>query len=259
MTPDTLKMTALASLFAAVFASTTVGQNPPVDISPPSALAKAPVLARRVVDLGDHTVTFVRVVPPVLPKVPPPPPPQPMSEADRARLEELESKTHAVLNITAAVYVNGSQVVTELRWRNEETGNLEYVAYSNADFRLLTQLPHLETETTVYAWFPFVSAYDLSDWPADETVPIPEGLNLSTTEVEYLVDERVTQNADHELTLAGLDYLHAYYQLHYTELKTAYEQRMAAEAERQRQLRENPPKPENVVIRFWKMSATNGQ
>lgn len=223
------------------------------EIVPPPAISYVELSARKVVNLGDHTATFVRVRRPNLTKIiaPPPAPPRELTAEERARHEELEKKAYVSLGVTATVYLNGKQTVTELRWRNEETGNLEYVAYSNADFRYLTQLHHLESDTTVYSWFPFVSAYDLSEWPAEEKPAFPAGLSLSTSEVEYTVDQRALGRADQEATLAGLDYLHAYYQLHYAELKTAYEQRMTAEAERERELKENPPKPQNIVIRFW--------
>lgn len=219
----------------------------------PPAVNYVEVSPRRVVNLGDHTATFVRVRRPNLTKLvtPPPAPPRELTAEEKARYEELEKKAYVSLGVTATVYLNGKQTVTELRWRNEETGNLEYVAYSNADFRYLTQLHHLESDTTVYSWFPFVSAYDLSEWPAEEKPPFPSGLSLSTNQVEYVVDERALGRSDQETTLAGLDYLHAYYQLNYSELKSAYEQRVAAEAERERELKENPPKPQNIVIRFW--------
>lgn len=210
------------------------------------------VSARKVIDFGNHTATYVRVRPPVLPKVPPPAPPAPLSEAERARLDELSEKNHVTLNVSATVYLlAGSRVVTELRWRDDETGELTYRAYSNADFRYLTQLCNLETETTVYLWFPFVEVCDLNDWPVDQSYPLPSDIDLSPTESEYLVDARVNDRADQKLTLAGLDFLHAYYQLHHAELKADHERRVAESARREQELRENPPKQANTVLRFW--------
>ncbi len=52
--------------------------------------------------------------------------------------------------------------------------------------------------------------------------------------------------------LAALDAIHTYYDAHRAELVHSYEQRTAAEAARQRQLREHPPVPKPVVIRYWK-------
>lgn len=226
-----------------------------IEPSPSSETATSIVryseIARKVVNLGDHTATFVKVRPPVLPKAPPPPLPKQLTEAERERIAELENKAHASLNITATVFLGGKQPVTELRWRDQESGNLEHVAYSNADFRYLSQLQFLETRTTIYQWFPFVDAYQLSEWTADAKSPIPANLDLDPAEIEYLVGEQVKAGPDQEVTLAGLDYLHAFYRLHYVELKNAFEKRTAEEAERERELKENPPKPANVIIRFW--------
>lgn len=210
-------------------------------------------LGRKVVKTGDHTVTLVRVRPPQLPKAPPAPLPEPLTAEQQSRIEQLEKKTHATLNITATVYLDGKQPITELRWRSEDTGNLEYVVYSNADFRYLTQLHNLETETTVYSWFPFVSAYSLADWSEEPGArfPIPSGLTFSSTEVEYFVDSRAKDVAGQETTLEGLDYLHAYYQLHYKELRSAYEKREAENVAREEELRKNPPKTPDATVRWW--------
>lgn len=222
------------------------------DAVPVQPIAFVEISPRKVVNLGDHTATLVRVRRPNLTKIvaSPPPPPRELTAEEEARHLELEKKTYVTLGITATVYLNGDETVTELRWRNEETGNLEYVAYSNADFRYLTQLHHLESDTAVYSWFPFVSDYNLADWKGDDKPQLPRGLGLSSTEIEYVVDRRALDGSQ-ETTLAGLDYIHAYYELHKAKLKLAYEQRMEAEAERARELRENPPKPQNIVIRFW--------
>ena len=162
----------------------------------------------------------------------------------------MEQKGHITLNVTATVYLTGGRAITELRWR-DKSGELSYRAYSNADFRYLRQLSQFETETDVYLWFPFIDAHDLAQWPADEQSPLPPGLEFSSTETEYFVEERAQGLADQETTLVGLDYLHAYYQLHFSALKADYEKRVVEGAERERQLRENPPKPANTTLRFW--------
>ena len=163
-------------------------------------------------------------------------------------------KGYADLNVSATVYLGGETPVTEIRWRNE-TGEVEYRAWSNADFRYLTQLPSLETETTVYSWFPFIDSCDLKEWPSNQKYPIPPGLNFSTEETEYFIDVRTKELKEQEVTLAGLDYLHAYYQINYVKLKADYEKQAKENAERERRLREHPPKPSDITLHWWPLKS----
>ena len=165
--------------------------------------------------------------------------------------ERLARKACATLSVSATVYLRaGKTPVTELRWR-DESGRYEYHAWSNVDFRHLTQLTQLETETTVYSWFPFVDAVDLAEEPAGWKSPLPREIQLSSTEAEYFVDSRASDLKDQESTLAALDYLHAYYQLYSAELKAAYEKREADADAREKQLREHPPIKPDATLHWW--------
>jgi len=206
-------------------------------------------ISRREVTVGDHKMTLIRVRPPVLPKAPPPlAPPAPTLE-QKATEERMATKACATLTLSATVYL-GKPTITELRWR-DETGEKEYQAWSNIDFRYLTQLSNLETPTTVYQWFPFVDAYTLADFPAGQKPPIPKGLKLGTKGADYVVNLTGKDLDNQEITLAGLDYLHAYYQLNYAELKAGYEKRQAESDARERDLMLNPPKTPDTTIRWW--------
>jgi hypothetical protein len=207
-------------------------------------------ISRREVTVGDHKMTLIRVRPPALPKAPPPLPAPPAPTAGQIATEErMAKKSFASLNLTATVYL-GKQTITELRWR-DETGEKEYQAWSNIDFRYLTQLTDFENPTTVYQWFPFVAAYTLADFPAGQKPPIPIGLKLGTKGADYVVNLAAKDLDSQETTLAGLDYLHAYYQLNHAKLKAAYEKRQAENDARERELMLNPPKTPDTTIRFW--------
>lgn len=232
-------------------AQDTTRDFPEVTIAP---VVRYTELSRKTVRFADHQLTLVRVRPPVLPKAPPPPAPTPLTAEQQASMKRLEGKAYASLNVTAVVYLNGKQTVTELRWR-DETGRNEYKAFSNADFRYLTQLNQLETETTIYAWFPFVEAYQLSDWTKEAKSPLPGGLDFTPGETEYFVDAEAKDTDGQEATLAGLDYLHAYYKIHYKELKLDYEKRELANDLLEEQLRRNPPKTPDATLRWWPLSA----
>jgi hypothetical protein len=206
-------------------------------------------ISRREVTVGDHKMTLIRVRPPVLDKAPPPPAPPAPTPEQQATEERLAKKDFATLNLTATIYI-GKPTITELRWR-DEAGEKEYQAWSNVDFRYLTQLSSFETPTTVYQWFPFLEAYTLADFPAGEKPPIPKGLKLGGKGVDYVVNLTAKDLAAQETTLAGLDYLHAYYQLHYKELKAAYEKTEVENAAREKELLLHPPKTPDTTIRWW--------
>jgi hypothetical protein len=212
-------------------------------------------ISRREVTVGDHKMTLIRVRPPALPKAPPPLPAPPAPTADQIATEQrMAQKAFASLNLTATVYL-GKPTITELRWR-DETGEKEFKAWSNIDFRYLTQLPYLETPTTVYLWFPIVDAYTLADFPAGEKPPIPKGLKLGGKGADYVVNLTAKDLAAQETTLAGLDYLHAYYQLNASALKSDYEKRLADASAEEIRLARNPPKKADTVTYFWPIQSS---
>lgn len=216
----------------------------------------APVveLSRKVVDFGTHKVTYIRITPPALPALPAQPQtPTPTPTAEElAAQERRAAKAHGMLNVTGIVYV-GSPTVTELTWTDDD--GQRFRAWSNADFRLLTQLSTIETETHIFMWFPFISEGSVEEIPVENR---PSGLSLFTandTAPEYFfegTDEDMTKAAT---TLAGLDYLHAFYQIHKTRLEEDYTRRMAEAAAQAEELAKNPPKPVDTVIHFWKNPA----
>ena len=236
-----------AAMGACVWLVTLAIASPATDTARP--LVQFSEISRREITVGDHKMTLIRVRPPALPKAPPPPAPPAPTPEQKATEERLAKKAFAALNLTAIVYL-GKQTITELRWR-DETGEKEYQAWSNADFRYLNQLPYLETPTIVYMWMPFVEAYTLADFPAGEKPPIPKGLKLGGKGADYVVDLNAQDLVGQEVTLAGLDYLHAYYQLHYKELKAAYEKKELENAAREKELALHPPKTPDTTIRWW--------
>jgi hypothetical protein len=207
-------------------------------------------VSRKIASGKDHKITLIRVRAPIFPK-PKPAPVVPLKPEEQATADRLAQKNYVILNLTATVYL-GTHPVTEIRWR-DETGATEYRAWSNADFRYLAVLLRIETETTVYDWQPLlmVEAYAPTDFPAGQKPPIPENLTFSTAHVEYVLDSSAPNMESEETILTGLDTLHAYYQLHYGELKTAYEKRLADARAEEIRLARNPPKTPDTTTYFW--------
>jgi hypothetical protein len=213
-------------------------------------------LSRKTVDLGTHKVTFIRITPPRLPVLPTPPviAVAPPSAKQLAEDEARAAKTYEQLSATVTVYPGAGErpTVSDLTWWHE---GKRYQAWSNIDFRLLTQIPELETETHVFSWFPFVSEGSVEEIPVAER---PTGLSLFTladTTPQYYLEGSVEEIAPIEGTLHGLDYLHAYYQLHHARLTSEYAERLAVAAAQEAELAKNLPRPMDTVIHFWKASA----
>lgn len=251
MIANTLKTATYAGLFALTLTHAVLAQEVQPDLTP---LDAAPVLARKVVDHGTHTATYTRIRPPVLAKrpIPPPQPERELTSQEREAMERREAKDYASLAITATVYLGAKQTVTALRWWDPKTGE-QYRAYSNADFRYLTQIRDIETETHIYSWFPFVDSCELSELPPDEPNPIPKGITFEAGTVEYLLDTRAKADASQARTLDLLDHIHALYQISLPELKADYEKRMKEAAEREEELRKNPPVPPDTKTFWWPM------
>lgn len=209
-------------------------------------------LSRKVVQKDGHTLTLIRVRPPVLP---PPPQIEPTREPtpeELADMLEAEQKRYVSLGVSVTVYLrDGKPPISELRWRDAD-GNLTYKAWSNVDFRYMTQLHHLETDEVVYSWFPFVDAWNLAELPDDHPNPIPADVTFPAAgPAEYLLDSRTVESETEKDVLAGLDYLHAYYQLNFPRLKEIHEKLWAENAAREKELRDNPPVRPDTDIHFW--------
>lgn len=222
----------------------------------PPQLQTATELARKVVNLGTHKVTYIRITPPRLPALPVPPPTpvaQPTPEQIAAE-EARAAKTYEQLSVSVTVYpaTATTPTVSDLSWWHE---GKRYQAWSNVDFRLLTQITQVETATHIFSWFPFVGEDSIEGLPASSR---PAGFSLfkkADTDAQYYFEGNEEDMATVAGTLAGLDYFHAYYQLNRERLATEYAQRMADAAAQEAELAKNPPKPVDTVIHFWKNSA----
>lgn len=215
------------------------------------------VLTRTVVEVPNGTVTYLRIRPPNLPPRPAPPQPAPdvpLSPKQQAALERYEAKTFAFLAVTATVYTRSddSVAVTELTWRDEARS---YRAWSNADFRLLSQINEIETATHRFQWFPFISTQALAGLTVSEQ---PVGLALFgqadlESVSEYYLEDGIEAATAAEASLDALDLLHARHHLHRDELAAELTQRETEAAERAEKAAAQAARPKNEKVYFWKI------
>lgn len=217
-----------------------------------ASLGAATELARKVVDLGTHKLTYIRITAPMLPRTPvaPPPAPRILTAEEQAAEDARAEKTHVQLFLSVTVYPGSGDVptVTDLNWWKE---GKRYQAWANVDFRVFSSFTELETETHVYSWFPGVGEGSIEGIPASER---PAGFSLFSAfdaPCCYVEGDADDLAAESDI-LTGLDYFCAYYELHRERLASDYLKRKADEAAREAELKKNPPKPVSTVIHFWK-------
>lgn len=253
-----MRLNPLCAVLVALFATHALRANTETAAipAPPAALSAATELVRKTVDLGTHTVTYVRITPPqlsALPQAPRPPATEPNAE-QLAQEAARAAKIYEQLLFSVTVYpaTATTPTVIDLNWWRE---GRRYQAWSNVDFRLLGQITELETSTHVFAWFPAVGVDAVTDLPADRH---PAGLALfdaADPAPHYYVEGTEADLAPVADTLLGLDTLHAYYQIHYTRLVEEHARLQALNAAHAAELARNPPRPVDTVIHFWKAHA----
>lgn len=207
-------------------------------------------VARKEVELPDQRLTLIKIQPPILPKAPPPAPPPALTADEQAFAERRSKKTYGFVTFAVTVYI-GPTLISELRW---EKDGMKYLAFSNADFRLLTEPRDFEDEASVYAWFPFVYTEDLTATPATLAALMnqaaAEGLAPADKAIHFVPAGSARQLSVDDPALRALDSIHAFYQLNYTDLLQRYNARLADEVAKELVAALPKPKPE-VRIYFW--------
>lgn len=194
---------------------------------------------------NSQTVILQRVDPP--PALPPTVPPAKVPDLSPQEIEtqrQREAKQHTVLLFSATVF---DHRFTELRWTGEAG---KFRAFSSIDFQYFGGMPEIETADTIYTVMLALAAGTAAE-AEERTRKAPEVSLLPKDRTAWVLAEDSKQEGTPVMT--ALDAIHTYYDTHRAELIHTYEQRAAAEAERQRQLREQPPVPKEIIIRFGKM------
>ena len=160
-----------------------------------------------------------------------------------AAAQRREAKPQKVLFFSATVF---DHRVTELRWFDD---GKSYRAFSNIDFHYFGGMGEIETTDTIYT---VMMALDsgTAETLAERTRELPQLALLPADRVAWLPVEGFTQES--APVVAAWDSIHRFFDTHREEVIRGYEQRQAANAERERQLRENPPARKSTVISYWR-------
>lgn len=232
--------------------------------SPPeSPPIKFQVLERRKIVLGNRSLIFNRVAPPVLPE-PPPKPAPPTAEqiataeaADAAEALRHPPKKCEVLFLFTTVY---DHKVTEIRGFG---GKGEFRLFSNIDFNYLTVIGSFETQNTSYTLLMGVSNETSEEvaafnqyaveqrWPKQYWKQIPSSETFSKTHSEYAVMEGEARPLPTEEELTAFDALHVYYDTNKQRLIEDSKKRETDNEARAQWLKDHPPVPKDTIVNFW--------
>jgi hypothetical protein len=201
-----------------------------------------------VVNQGDRTLTYVEVAPPAIFAAKP-------AASARAALapsavltrESAPAKRYVELVYTATVYLD-TPVLTELRWQHE---GVDYVAFSNVDFRHLSGLFSLETDTTEFGFMPFVTSDMRQDVSNEEQARLRSLPRPPMNGANFVVLQPAEPKRDPS-ALLGLAALHAYFTAHRGELEAATLRREAEERQAEFARATEVPGPrKSRTVRYW--------
>lgn len=213
--------------------------------SPSPATINFQVISQTKVDLGNRSVIYNLVVPPVLPPLPTPPPAAPLTPDQIQALQQHQTppKKTVFVSLFATVF---DRSVTLLQWSDE---NGAHRAYSNVDFNYFTGVGVVETTDTSYLLL-ITTVNDTRIAAAARNVTVPPASSFDVTQAQYMIvqDGSTAPTAD---SLKELDDLHTYFGANRQALIDGYNQRVAAQLALQQQLQANPPVPQDTVVNFW--------
>ena len=209
----------------------------------PSTLDNARILESVEVDYGDHSVFYNRIEAPVLrpqatrtPVAAPAP-----TAAGIAHEQRLAAKREVNLWISCTVF-DGQ--FTEVRIPQD---GQEVVIQSSIDFNLLAQGFDLEAADSFYSLF-----MGLGDVPREEFTGVwPEQLLAEAAKAgvsKWLVVGEVQPTAD---TVHTITDIHQYFDTHRETLMLLRQQREAAQRAHEEWVKDNPPVPEDIVIKYF--------
>lgn len=228
-------------------------------------------LARREVWQDGRRLSFVRILPPQLPRRPAPPPPaiRELTPEQTALEERRTAKSQIQVSLFGGVYVGDATIPTgtELRLQRREGETLRQArVFIPHDLRHVDTLLDLETEDAVYHYTVLVSVCDLaslrpSEWPPEiAAYAASGGRSASDVKTEdapevpaYIFEGSPADAEVFDETLLGLELLLAHLSLHREALAATYAEREARNAERARLAALNPPRPRDETVYFWRI------
>lgn len=147
----------------------------------------------------------------------------------------------------SATVIDGK--ITMLEWESNSDPQQKIVSFSNVNWNLFGGFQTLEDKTKSYTAMIFARTMTRSDF--DELqISFPDHLpSLEEGGARYTI---VSEGEISPIALSFLETVHKFYDKEERKIKNVHAKREKKRKARERELRENPPKQEDVVIQFWK-------
>lgn len=203
-------------------------------------------LSRSTAETPGQKVTYIEIEPPAPSPRLPQPPPAPPTAAQQAEAERLAGKRSAMLMLSINVYP-GYPVISELRWWHE---GHEWKAYANLDARIASHVGRVESASTVYGVIAAVGAAEPGDLGRPVALRFPTG-----EKAVWLADATEAEIAANPEAFDGVEAWVAHYNSHRPQLVLEHARLEFEAAARERERLSTPPKPAELVIRYWKTPA----
>jgi len=216
------------------------------------------VISSKVRDFGDHTITIEKVIPIELPEAPAVQQRAEPSEEQKAAIlahrQEAQERVFLMMSITAfrsTQYSGG--VRTQFRWWSKDRSR-EIVAWSNVDGSWLSGFGEFKSGGKRYCLLLGIGEQDVEKWSEalarhGKTYFPPEIPEIPQTGPSFVItsgnpepDEVATIQAIHDLVRNEGE-----------RLRLACEGRKQAQKEHEEYLRNNPPKPKSLTVRYWRV------
>ncbi|MFW6218032.1 MAG: hypothetical protein ACOC4K_03455 [Verrucomicrobiota bacterium] len=175
-----------------------------------------------------------------------------------AYVESRQALVHEQISLGANVY---GDEYSEITWRDTETRQ-EFTVWTNVSLNYLRPISTIRTEGFDYTYFGFVTPYTREgeqariDFAAERGFEIESRwkeppVGFSEDRYEYAV---VAEGADvPEKLHRQLEAVLGHYVEHKEELEIGHKNAETLRAAREKYLRENPPRPRETVINFWRI------
>jgi len=262
----------LASLSFAQEAASVLGPisdgSPAPAAPPPFKIETAPedILETKVREQGGRKIIIQKVTPVELPPTTEPPVPRKLSAEQRAEWEarRLQMKKREFLFLSATVYRSARYpggARTQFRmWSKNRKEPFE--VWSNVDGQWMGGFGNFQTPTTIYSVCMGIGAMDVDRmekaWASKGRVYTPPVVpEIPEGEARFVV----TKGDPTAEEIAPMQAIQDLYNTEGDKLRLAYEGRLQAQKEQAEFLKANPPKPQDIVVRYWRIEkpASAGQ